>query len=453
MSIFKIIYACITFFPLLDPVNSIPTYLYLSAAIIIYLIIIQSYGNYSIINPVSFVSLYFYFSLLIGDIFIGNNLIEHENLTVDLLENDKIDKSIIIKIYIILIWIFNISNLMNAKNYKYINHEQNNKIITLSSSKHKYILSTPLILAPLLLVDINIETIFFKGYITHYLAIYVCYALLVSNHVSTRRFLMLFAACLVLMTIKFYGDRREIIYFTYGALFLYVIRYRPRNNFFIKIIIVIPFIVFLILISTILRSGSGVLEFILNFKEYSDVINKYFEIENFFYFLAINSDAGNFYVHGVKSMQIILSDSVNLLFGSTYLKSLFLFIPREIFPGLKPDSMLSIYTTHIDPSYRSAGNSYPINFMAEAVWNFYILSSLFIYYFGKILNYIHMNILIKFMKYSNFKIILLFSMISPVMNFVRGSGFEYIIYSGFIFIFIFIIHKIQNITILNLMKK
>ncbi|MDB4132547.1 oligosaccharide repeat unit polymerase [Amylibacter sp.] len=151
--------------------------------------------------------------------------------------------------------------------------------------------------------------------------------------------------------------------------------------------------------------------------------------------LLANIDVIYYYFHGINSV-ILAIENLNLLaYGETIIKPLFILFPRELIGDLKPESMLTQYTSIYDPAYRAAGNSYPVNFISELIWNFYILAPFFSYIFGAVLKVWEIKAWKSIYSRAYLKAGLLFSSWYLILNVFRGAGIEFFIY-GFCFLII-----------------
>ena len=167
--------------------------------------------------------------------------------------------------------------------------------------------------------------------------------------------------------------------------------------------------------------------------------------------LVENVDVLSFYFHGIYAVSSIINDVSLIAYGETIIKPIFVFFPREILGNLKPSSMLTLYTTYYDQYYRSAGNSYPVNFFSELIWNFYILAPFFSFIFGYLSKKFNTMTFNSISKGLFLRSTILLTMWFLILNVVRGSGLEYIVYGGLFIYFASILGKYT--TPLNYFKK
>lgn len=161
-----------------------------------------------------------------------------------------------------------------------------------------------------------------------------------------------------------------------------------------------------------------------------------------------NIEANYFFFHAVNSIEMVLLDTDKITFGSTFFKVFFLPLPRELFPW-KPDSMIHLYTTAYSPIARARGGSYPINIVAELIWNFWFFASIG----GVFLTWLVTKLDLALIRVSQQKqglalIFYLFVFLNAIV-FARGGGagtfvFEILAALGFI-----LIAKVLNFLLLS----
>lgn len=141
------------------------------------------------------------------------------------------------------------------------------------------------------------------------------------------------------------------------------------------------------------------------------------------------------YTHSNRAIDYAIKNNI-LLGGVTFLKPLFLFVPRSIFKN-KPQSMIDRYTKTFSKQQRVSGVSWPVNFIAEFFWNFsyfgFILIIPFLMFFDSIFSYFFE--LPK--RIQGFSLILPLFLINQWVVLIRGSGLEQFLLDfilGFLFI-------------------
>jgi len=423
------------------------TYIYLIINLILYLsCVLKSRNTLILLSPLNFIYLYCQISLIIGDYAFYNDLVKHANLTNDFLNVNRVNRRLVLALYQILLFSFtfyfllNINIFINVLKSKF-NDQYIIKNISNLSLKNK--VSIPLFCLPFLFFSYYLDTPFYSGYISHYFVLYFVISLIVIFRKKSY-FIFSVLISVLIMIFTFYGDRREIIYFLYASLIVYVLFFYEFKLSIPKSLLLFFATLILVLSTTIFRVLFDAESFYTNkFNDFYLIFISYFDIELFTYFIVVNFDIANFYVHGLNSINAVLNDFSLVTFGSTLLKGLLIFLPRSYFP-FKPDSMLTLYTTYVDPLHRDLGNSYPVNFIAELFWNFHIFSLVVIFFLGYLIHRITIMFLFKFKSNIDKSLIFRLSFIGPFLSYIRGAGVEYIIYSAFIFFIIFICHSIQD---------
>ena len=241
-----------------------------------------------------------------------------------------------------------------------------------------------------------------------------------------------------------YESKREIIFVLFLFLSLEIFKFKPHVKFNFKTFTVISLssIIFisLILVASILR-GYGVykidnpIDAVKNLPNYinSDIITKG---------LAINFELSTTYGNSSNAIDYINKGEVNYLYGSTFLKFLFLPIPRKYFPS-KPESMVNIYTKKFAPEYHYTGSTRPIIIYSEFFWNFGIFGFLLIAIMFNILNRFYYKMLVTLNKnIINPKIIFNLFLYITLVQFIRGAGFElWLVYAIIQFPFTYMLCK------------
>ena len=98
-----------------------------------------------------------------------------------------------------------------------------------------------------------------------------------------------------------------------------------------------------------------------------------------------NLEFSGVYFDTVNCADYVLNNQIPTLLGSTFIKPLFLPIPRELFP-LKPESMINIYTSTFVPGFYSRGVLYLLDFMGKLLLIFCFLHHLLFIFYSLVLN-------------------------------------------------------------------
>ncbi|WP_419870098.1 hypothetical protein [Chryseobacterium sp. CT-SW4] len=237
---------------------------------------------------------------------------------------------------------------------------------------------------------------------------------------------LLYLVLLLLFLIGNYDSKREIMYVLILIIFVEVIQ--NKINIHIKIkhlllgsLIFIGFI-YIVLVSSILR-GYG------NFNVKSPIdafgyVSEYIKADYISDALTENFELNTVYGNGTNAINYVYNDEVPLLYGTTFIKFLFIPIPRSIYPD-KPESMINVYTSKFAPEFRSIGGSYPVIVYSEAMWNFHIFGWIIIYFLFYIINMMYVKLIKLLQSHKlNMTLMYLLFMYITLIQFVRGSGFE-----------------------------
>lgn len=252
------------------------------------------------------------------------------------------------------------------------------------------------------------------------------------------RFLIYLIVLCLFMATNFESKREAVFMIIPIVLLENVFGNLSTFNFTLKKIVVsiLSFfaLIYALLVMTILRGFGGYdLSNPFNAVKYVDNLFSDFKISRLL--LTISEAPTTTYV-SIKAMSSVNNNLDLLTYGSTYLKLLFVPIPRSLF-GEKPESMTTIFTKMEDPSFYGIGGSLPINVYAESFWNFHFGGVLVIlaivvslnFMFSKMINLVLND------KFSFFIAGIVFAY-TYIVGFYRGFGFD--LYSvniiiGFIF--------------------
>lgn len=166
--------------------------------------------------------------------------------------------------------------------------------------------------------------------------------------------------------------------------------------------------------------------------EASGYVMKYINSDIFMAAFFQNIEVSYFYFHYLNAIELIFSGREPLALGSTMIKPLFLFFPRDII-GWKPDSIITLYTIAHDPGFRSIGGSWPTNFAAEYFWNFHIFGLLIFPIFAKINVIFYRKLLSDGGKFRPYIYIFMIAVYMQIVTYARGSGLDQLTLSLIIF--------------------
>lgn len=235
-----------------------------------------------------------------------------------------------------------------------------------------------------------------------------------------------YSTLLLLFLINHYDSKREILYIIILIVFFELIEKQKTIKFGFKELLYFSFVcllsIFIILTSSIMR-GYGNYN-VDNPVEASHHIINYIKRDDAKNVLVENFELLTEYGNASNAIDYVYKREVGLLYGSTFLKFIFLPIPKKIFPK-KPASMINIYTTKFAPDFSARGGSYPISVYSEAFWNFHLLALCFLYFIFKYFNRLYMKLIFYVkQKILNIKSFFLLYMYITIIQFIRGSGFE-----------------------------
>jgi len=286
------------------------------------------------------------------------------------------------------------------------------------------------------------------------LAIYI---VILASPLDNKIKYIVYCSMLLLFIIEHYNDKRNILFLviliTFYESIINKIIFRIKFKLIILGLLGAGLIFYIVLVASISR-GYGNFDIEKPFDSFK-YVSQYLKQENIQKALVANFELATVYGNSANAINYVYTNEVNLLYGTTFLKVLFIPIPRNIFPD-KPSSMVHIYTSKFAPQFRTIGGSYPIIIYAETYWNFGILCFVFIYLLFYLLNNLYLKILYGINnKNYNGLIIFLIYMYITFIQFVRGSGVELWLIFGLlalplIILINFIINKKFNINSISL---
>lgn len=257
------------------------------------------------------------------------------------------------------------------------------------------------------------------------LSLVIIIVFLLSKYKGKAKYLY-YLALLFFFIVGNYDSKREILYVLILILFVEFVKrsgtIKIRLRQFIIGLAGLAIFFYIIIVSSIMR-GYG------NFNtsdpiEASGYVFTYVQSDYASNALLANFELSSVYGNTSNAINYVYEDEVDLLFGSTFLKVLFIPFPRSIFPD-KPSSMIDVYTNKFAPDFRGIGGSYPVGIYAESFWNFYLFALPFIFIVFRIFNMFFLKVIYITKKsfLSPYNVFLIYMYIT-IIQFVRGSGFE-----------------------------
>lgn len=198
---------------------------------------------------------------------------------------------------------------------------------------------------------------------------YLIYALHVAGYKVGKARLLLYALPLIPLSIFLAHDKRDVIFPLIGVILLEAL---VRERFTVRrmllwILFCTPTVLALILVMTFLREPEQ--PAITGVRDFIAAMSVYVRRTDFLAKLFLSLEWTYTYVHTFNAINYALTDRIPALLGSTYVKVLFIFVPRE-WIDWKPNSIIHIYTSYYDQKYWSIGGSWVSSMVGEAILNF-----------------------------------------------------------------------------------
>jgi hypothetical protein len=257
-----------------------------------------------------------------------------------------------------------------------------------------------------------------------------------------------YAILSILFLVSNYNSKREILFIIILFLLFELNRTSIKvelnlKNSLLGVLFITSFTGF-ILVSSIARGyGNFNVESPLDAVEY---IDDYVQADYFQSVVVGNLEVITVYGNTANAINFTYNEEIGLGYGSTFAKALFIPIPRFIFPD-KPRSMIDIYTSKFQPSYRvEKGGSLPVTIYGEIFYNFNLFGIIFLFLIFLVLNRMFQKMVssLSEAKISFHTYIFIFLYIT-LIQFVRGSGldlwFLYALISCLVFVPVSLIKK------------
>lgn len=388
-----------------------------------------------IISPLSLLYLYTSISFSIGSWAFSNDLVLNTSdlLSFKYFHNTK-STTLYIMICLIIIDVIE-SKLGGANMFKKCSERTYDTI----NFKWQEVLFISGIALFLMFLKPDLGFLGYSGSLNYFFICIVVLMLLIK--ISKKKLsIRIFGYVLIFTSLSFvlYASKRELIFFIFPILFLEA---RNINKINFKTIVASIFTTILLLLSIIVMSllrGYG--GFIPNSNPFEVIktIPRYISSENFLKYLFNNLEVNYTFFHTYQAFEYIYQKPEYLLWGESFIKPLFIFLPRSIFP-IKPQSIIHRYTEIYSPLYRDKGGSFPINLIAESFFNFHLLGliifSLLVISIPKVLK------LILSIENKHVRMTYMFVYMNLIMLY-RGSGID--LYLTYIILFI-IFYSISTI--------
>ncbi len=248
----------------------------------------------------------------------------------------------------------------------------------------------------------------------------------ISSDLKVKAKVINYILLFLLFIVSHYESKREIIFVLVLILTFEVIKkfkaFRLELRQVMLAILAGAMFIYLILVASILRGYGGY--DVDNPIDATSHVYDYLGSERIGKALAINFEMSTVYGNSSNAVDYVYKGEVDYLLGSTFIKFVFLPIPRKIFPD-KPQTMVSIYTKKFLPEYHAKGSTRPITYYAEAYWNFSFFCILFIFIFTRWINNYYVLVVNSILSNQvRAKSVFLIFMYITIIQFIRGAGFE-----------------------------
>lgn len=358
---------------------------------------------------------YLSFSFALGSKFVP---LGYGFLTIDFIDSIKGMKSLK---YSTFYWL-NIFNILFLISLNGLNKQKKMEFMNGEKIKKNYI--SILILIILLLLVSNVK--FFGTFgLQIGLIIVLCVCLKPFSRPIKIIFYILFLCIAVIFN---HENKREILMIFMVSFFMF--SYTERLFFkinisnFITYSLILLMFVGLILASSILR-GYGSFE-VESFVDALVHIPDYISADVFAYSIIDNFEISHTYPAAILPVEYIINGQLNVKYGSTLIKPLFLPFPREIIT-FKPDSVISIFTSFQAPEVFAVGGSFPVAFPSEVFVNFHLVS----FFVFTVIVLLFNNVYLSLFKYriTGFRFKAYLSFVVLLFILIRGGGSDLLLIS------------------------
>lgn len=219
-------------------------------------------------------------------------------------------------------------------------------------------------------------------------------------------------------------DKRDAIFLIAPVLLIeclstHHMQLRPRHLILVSGFSVVCFV--LILMMSIYRGDGGYQP--KSFLDTRHYILEYIEEPYFYASLANNLEYNLMFFHSHQAIEYVYTRQDLLLYGSTFLKPLFISIPRGWFPN-KPKSIGTHYTSYHDLQYSKAGGSWMSTIYADFFWNFHVLGLLILLPVYYLINRSYFVLAYSIKQGVNYYHLPALFAYQYLLVLIRGSGFD-----------------------------
>ncbi|APX98903.1 hypothetical protein BWR22_00805 [Lacinutrix venerupis] len=253
--------------------------------------------------------------------------------------------------------------------------------------------------------------------------------------------IMLYFVILLIFVIFSVESKREAIFLILPIVLLETSKLKLRFKFkqiFILFALALGLCYFIITMS-ILRNYGGFKA--KSFLEATTYVDDYIQTKTFVAGFMNNLEISTTYLHSNNAIEYLKKDKLDLVYGETIIKPIFIFIPRSYFK-FKPRSAIDIYTSEYDIEFRNRGGSFPISMQSELYLNFGYLSFIFGFIIFTFFNSVYKNALKLIKNNEILNYIYLLYMYEIFLFVIRGSGLDIFSVYSIVFIIFFICFKL-----------
>lgn len=371
------------FFPLLFSEDFLRSYIYINYSIQIFFIFLYSKQVNDqlkfFLSPSILSSLYLLISFVLADLLFRNNmyLLEYQNFFYSTWTH--LHKSLIF---------YNGCTLLSCLSYFTTkSHFVKNPLNSYDNINPSVKTSMIIFILLLIILMSNIQIILPGGSIdvpTIFSTILaICLFVRIKNINGSYRF-VLYLLIIALFAIFRFNNKREAIFLIFPILLLELSTFRHKFISFkhvFQLIVVGLSMLLVIVYMSIMRRDEGKEN--VSISQITDVIPaiiEYISIDNVLPILADNIEVNYVYINSHHAIELIENNPELKTWGGTYVKPLFLFIPRSAFPN-KPESVITLYSKAALPNAAANGYCLPLSLQTESYWNFGFFGGLLIVFF------------------------------------------------------------------------
>lgn len=205
----------------------------------------------------------------------------------------------------------------------------------------------------------------------------------IKNINGSKRFILYLLIIAIFAVFRF-NNKREAIFLIFPILLLELstLKYKLINVKYIFQLLVVGLSMFLVIVyMSIMRRDQGKDEVsISQIKDVIPAVIEYISIDNVLPILADNIEVNYVYINSHHAIELIENKPELMTWGGTYIKPLFIFIPRSIFPN-KPEGVITLYTRAALPDAAANGYCLPLSIQTESYWNFGFIGGLLMTFF------------------------------------------------------------------------